>query len=437
MLQANSPLRLRFPLGLCALVLGLALVGILNIASASQDTRSPLFMLQIVWFVVGIAIAAIISFVQTRTLYRAAYPFYILSITLLFLVLLVGTTVKGSQRWIELGLFRLQPSELVKVAVVLALSRFCADLGTPGPYRLRDLIRPFNISRPFLFICAAIFLVSSNRGREKLGFFATSTSSMTLVFVLLCLIFCVIWFGYAVLQIRREGWTLYQALSFSDLVLLPFVLILIQPDLGTAMIVLLISAAVILFCGLRLSSLVIAVIAALAVAVLSWNIILKDYQRQRIQSFLAPEQDIRGQGYHAAQSIIAIGSGQFLGKGFGEGTQTQLSFLPENHTDFVFSVLGEEWGFLGAITVMLAFMTLILLMIRIGSRTHERFASLLAVGSASLVFWHVIINTGMVTGILPIVGVTLPFVSYGGASMVTQMAAIGLCVNVAVWRRTR
>ena len=150
-----------------------------------------------------------------------------------------------------------------------------------------------------------------------------------------------------------------------------------------------------------------------------------------------PAADTRDGGYQAAQSIIAIGSGQFLGKGFAEGTQTQLSFLPENHTDFAFAVLAEEWGFLGASMIVILFLMLILAMIRMAAKVQDVYGSLLIIGSAAMIFWHAVFNMGMVTGLLPVAGVPLPFLSYGGASMLTQMTAIGFCLNAAVWRRIK
>jgi rod shape determining protein RodA len=163
--------------------------------------------------------------------------------------------------------------------------------------------------------------------------------------------------------------------------------------------------------------------------------LLHDYQRKRVETFINPEADIQGSGYHAAQSIIAVGSGQVTGKGWCEGTQTQLSFLPENHTDFAFSVLAEEWGFVGVTVLLACFFVLVALMLRSASKATDRFSALLAVGAAAMIFWHAFINIGMVTGVLPVVGVTLPLVSYGGSSMITKVIAIGFAVNATVQAR--
>jgi rod shape determining protein RodA len=215
----------------------------------------------------------------------------------------------------------------------------------------------------------------------------------------------------------------------------PFVLILIEPDLGTASIVLAIAATMILFCGMRTRDLVISIAGTVSIAIAAWFFVLHDYQKKRVETFLNPEADIQGAGYHAAQSIIAVGSGQVTGKGYGQGTQTQLSFLPENHTDFVFSVLGEEWGFVGGFVLIALFFILVSLMLRGARRATDRFSALIAVGAAAMIFWHAFINMGMVIGVLPVVGVTLPLVSYGGSSMITKLIAIGFAANAQMQRK--
>ncbi|HEY1100779.1 MAG TPA: FtsW/RodA/SpoVE family cell cycle protein, partial [Myxococcota bacterium] len=196
-----------------------------------------------------------------------------------------------------------------------------------------------------------------------------------------------------------------------------------------------IAATQILFAGMRWRDLVVSAAGGVGIAVYAWNNLLHDYQRKRVETFLNPEADIQGSGYHAAQSIIAVGSGQVTGKGWCEGTQTQLSFLPENHTDFAFSVLGEEWGFVGVTVLIVCFFSLVALMLRSASKATDRFSALLAVGAAAMIFWHAFINIGMVTGVLPVVGVTLPLVSYGGSSMITKLMAVGFAINAHVHAR--
>ncbi len=423
MRSKNSSFKVRFPVSLASLALILTFVGIVNIASAAKATQPNLFLYQLVWMGIAALMASVICFFQTRTLGLLAYPFYVGVVGLLLAVLVVGVVVKGSQRWIDIGIMRLQPSELAKIAVVLATAKFCTDFEVYGGYRLRDLIRPFNISRPLALLAACLYAL------KKFPDYILPAS--------IGIVLALVWALLSLKQMRREGFHFYQIVSLGDVILVPFLLILVEPDLGTSMIVLAIPTTMLLFAGMRASSLLIAAIFAVGIALVGWNFVLMDYQKQRVHTFINPEADIKGKGYHAMQSMIAVGSGQFLGKGFGEGTQTQLSFLPENHTDFVFSVLAEEWGFLGAVLVLALLAALVISMIQIAAKAQDRFASLLAIGAASVVFWHMTVNVGMVIGLLPVVGVPLPFVSYGGASMLIQVAALAICMNVSIGRKVR
>jgi len=213
----------------------------------------------------------------------------------------------------------------------------------------------------------------------------------------------------------------------------PAALILKQPDLGTAIMVLAVAGTVILVNGVKLSTLLISSGALLAVLPVAWNF-LKDYQKRRIFSFLDPEADPLGAAYHLIQSKIAVGSGQFWGKGFMAGTQTQLHFLPEQHTDFAFSVLNEEWGFVGGVLVLCLLAILILRGLLQASRAKDRLGLLCVIGGAALIFWPTAINVAMILGLAPVVGIPLPFVSYGGSSMLTIMAAVGLIQSVTMRR---
>ena len=229
------------------------------------------------------------------------------------------------------------------------------------------------------------------------------------------------------------------SLSFWDivppicLVLIPFGLVLKEPDLGTALMLGFVAASMTIFVGVRWKTLAALAGSVLFFTPLVWNF-LKDYQKQRILTFLHPEQDPMGTGYHIMQSKIAVGSGQLMGKGYMESTQSHLSFLPEHHTDFAFSVLAEEWGFFGALLVILIFASIILWGLLVARSSRDMFGSLVAVGVVSMFFWHVTINIGMVTGIMPVVGVPLPFVSYGGSSIIVNMLALGLLMNVSMRR---
>jgi len=213
----------------------------------------------------------------------------------------------------------------------------------------------------------------------------------------------------------------------------PVLLIVKQPDLGTAMLLLFIGMTVILFAGVRRTALAALVACGMAAAGGGW-FLLHDYQRERIRTFLDPERDPLGSGYHIIQSKIAVGSGGFTGKGFMQGTQSQLAFLPERHTDFAFSVFAEEWGLTGTLVLLLLYLLLILYGIAVARRAGDRFGMYLALGVTAMLFWHIVVNLGMVIGLLPVVGVPLPLFSYGGTSMVTTMIGLGLLLNVDMRR---
>lgn len=216
-------------------------------------------------------------------------------------------------------------------------------------------------------------------------------------------------------------------------VVVPVAFIIEQPDLGTAMMILFIGATMIIFAGVKLRTFATLASAAIATAWIGWSF-LHDYQRKRIFTFLNPEADPRGSGYHIIQSKIAIGSGSLTGKGFMKGTQSQLAFLPERHTDFAFSVFAEEWGFIGTAVLIILYLLVIIWGIYIARRASDRFGMYLAVGITAMLFWHIIVNLGMVTGLLPVVGVPLPLFSYGGTSMVTSMIGVGLLLNISMRR---
>jgi rod shape determining protein RodA len=269
----------------------------------------------------------------------------------------------GARRWLAVGPLNVQPSELAKIAVALALARwFHLDAQKRrGPYGLAGLVVPIGLT------------------------------------------------------------------------LLPAVLVLRQPDLGTALVVVAVGATVILFAGVRWKALVAVAAGVLVAAVLVWPH-LKPYQRKRVETFVNPQADALGAGYHAMQSMIAVGSGQGLGKGWGQGTQTNLSFLPEQHTDFIFSVWAEEHGFLGCVLLLGLYLALITSAVDISGSARDRFGNFLAVGVTGMLFWQVVINIGMVIGLLPVVGVTLPLLSYGGSSVIVIFAGVGLLASVGMRR---
>ncbi|RJQ84227.1 MAG: rod shape-determining protein RodA, partial [Desulfobacteraceae bacterium] len=215
--------------------------------------------------------------------------------------------------------------------------------------------------------------------------------------------------------------------------ILPFVLIARQPDLGTAMMLALIAASITMYVKIERRTFIGMIAGGTLTVPVVW-FFLKGYQKQRILTFLNPDRDPLGAGYHIIQSKIAIGSGQLTGKGFLKGTQNALDFLPEQHTDFIFSVLAEEWGLAGSLLVVLLFFLMIVWGLQIAQRSRDPFGTILAVGVTTMLAWQVCINIGMVMGLMPVVGVTLPFVSYGGSSIITMMAGAGLLLNVSMRR---
>ncbi len=220
-----------------------------------------------------------------------------------------------------------------------------------------------------------------------------------------------------------------------DLLAIPAILILVEPDLGTAGIVVFIGFTMILVVGVRLRTLIILGCMGACVAVVGWFGVLKDYQKRRILTFIDPEHDRTGAGWNAVQSLIAVGSGRWTGKGHMGGTQTKLSFLPEQHTDFAFSVWAEEQGFIGCLLILGLFFVLLAFALAVAAEAREAYGSLLATGVAAMIFWQALINMGMVIGVFPVVGMTLPLFSYGGSSLMTIMLGIGLLLNVHLRRR--
>jgi len=363
--QIDRRLISHFDWTLFLLVLTFVAIGITTIYSANYNLAAghagALPMRQFTWLGLGlIAMFVAISF-DYHYIDRLAYPFYGLMLLLLVLVDIIGHSGGGSQRWINLGFFRLQPSEPAKLAVVLVMAKYFQSDEPAKGYLLRDLWVPFVIAAPLIFLT------------------------------------------------------------------------LIQPDLGTAIILGIVFISMVLMGGLRLRSFACLGAAGIACLPIGWQF-LKTYQRNRILTFLDPDRDPLGAGYHVIQSQIAIGSGRLFGKGWLHGTQNRLNFLPEQHTDFIFAVYSEEWGFVGCALLLLLFVIMIAYCLRLVQRAKDRFGALLVFGMLSIIFWHVTINVSMVTGLMPVVGVPLPMVSYGGSSLATMMFAIGVIINVGMRR---
>ncbi|MBI5522866.1 MAG: rod shape-determining protein RodA [Desulfarculus sp.] len=300
---------------------------------------------------------------------------------------------------------------------------------TVGYQRLATLAYPFYLAVVASLLAVHLFgrVVAGAQRWLALGPIVVQPSELARLAVILVLA------HYFHRRDQNEPYKLRQLLAPVALVALPALLILKQPDLGTAVMVLIVGASVILVNGVRWTSLVIASVGLIGVLPVLWRF-MKDYQKRRIFSFLDPESDPLGAAYHLIQSKIAVGSGQFWGKGWMAGTQSQLHFLPEQHTDFAFSVLAEEWGFIGAVVVLSLLAAVVYRGLMHALRAKDRMGMLIVVGATASIFWPTFINAGMVAGVFPVVGIPLPFISYGGSSLVSTMAALGLIQGVSMRR---
>ena len=291
-----------------------------------------------------------------------------------------------------------------------------------------------NLAWPFFFLTMLLLLLVPIAGKTvygakrwlSLGFMSVQPSELAKLSVLVL----------AARLLARDGlplgWKDFIAIVF--ICVLPCALIVIQPDLGTTMLILLILAGMILFHGLKGYVFKTCLLAVPCFGAFMWFVGMHDYQRQRILTFLDPTTDPRGTGYHIIQSRIAIGSGELWGKGFKEGTQSQLRFLPERHSDFAVAVFGEEWGFVGCVALVTLFCLFLLSIFSTAAQAKDRFGSTLVVGVFFYFFWQILINMGLVIGIMPVVGIPLPFISYGGSATVVNFTLLGIVLNVSMRR---
>ncbi|MFN4275363.1 MAG: rod shape-determining protein RodA [Ferrovibrio sp.] len=347
--------------GLVLLITLIASTGFATLYSAAGGDIDPWADRQMVRFAIGLVIMVTIAVTDIRVWMRLSYAVYAIGVVLLVAVELFGRVGMGAQRWLDLGVFHIQPSEIMKIALILTLARYFHGLSYEEVGRIR-----------WLFIPLAIVLV-------------------------------------------------------------PVGLVMKQPDLGTAMLLLASSGAVFFFAGVRAWKFIAVIAAGGAALPLAWNF-LHDYQKKRVLTFMNPEEDPLGSGYHILQSKIALGSGGFTGKGYMQGTQSHLSFLPEKQTDFIFTMLAEEHGLIGALVLIALYILLIAYGYAISLRSRSQYGRLLAGGLTTMLFLYVFINIAMVSGMVPVVGVPLPLVSYGGTAMMTLMVGLGLLINVYVHR---
>ena len=339
-------------------------IGTAMLFSAANGNWDPWAGRQLMRFGVCLAIALMIAITDIRVWLRYAYLIYFGALLMLGGVELAGSIGMGAQRWINLGVFQLQPSELMKIALILGLARYF------NARSAEDVTRPTYLIVPILMVLA------------------------------------------------------------------PAALVMRQPDLGTAVMLGLSGAAMFFVAGVRLWQFGVVILGGLAAAPFAWHF-LRGYQKQRILTFMDPESDPLGAGYHIIQSKIALGSGGIFGKGFLLGTQSHLNFLPEKQTDFIFTMLAEEFGLIGALAVIGLFVLIIVYGVAISLRIQNQFGRLLAFGVSATFFLYLFINVAMVMGLIPVVGVPLPLVSHGGTAMLAVMIGFGLLMSATMHRDTR
>ncbi|MDX1576395.1 MAG: rod shape-determining protein RodA [Kiloniellales bacterium] len=350
--------------GLVFVITLIAAIGCAMLYSAAEGSIDPWASRQAVRFGAGLLLMFAVALIDVRIWYRYAYGLYFGALALLGAVEFIGTAGMGAQRWIDLKVIQLQPSEVMKVALVVALARYFHGQGA------EELARPTTLIVPLAMVTA------------------------------------------------------------------PAALVLKQPDLGTAMMLVMAAGAVFFVAGARLWMFALGAVLAGAAVPIAWQF-LREYQRQRVLTFLDPESDPLGAGYHILQSKIALGSGGLSGRGFLAGTQSHLSFLPEKQTDFIFTMLAEEFGMIGGLVLLGLFFLLFVYGFAIALRSRNQFGRILAIGLTANLFLYVFINIAMVMGLIPVVGVPLPLISYGGTAMLAVMLAFGLVMSVWIHRDIR
>src|SRR6266700_6332068 len=350
--------------GLVLLIAAIAGVGFAMLYSAANGNLQPWASRQMTRFAIDLVPMIAAGLIDVRYWFRLAYWIYGASLVLIIAVDLLGTAGLGAQRWIDLGFMQLQPSEFMKIALVLALARYFHSLSNEHAGQLSRLIVP------------------------------------------------------------------------AMMVVVPAALVLKQPDLGTAMMLCASGAVLFYLAGVRLWIFAAGTLATAAAAPLAW-LVLRDYQKTRLTTFLDPDRDPLGAGYHILQSKIALGSGGVYGKGFLLGTQSHLSFLPEKQTDFIFTMIADEFGLAGGLTLLALYLLVIFYAFAIALRSRSQFGRLLGLGIAVTFFLYAFINAAMVMGLIPVVGVPLPLISYGGSAMLAVMFGFGLVMNIGIHRDVR
>ena len=341
----------------------LASIGVLMLYSAANGNWHVWALKHAVRFALGVTVMLVLTLTDIKVFLHYAYYFYLISLFLLIVVEIAGHTGMGATRWINLGFMKLQPSELMKIALVLALAKYFHSTTLQNIETIPGIVPPLLMA------------------------------------------------------------------------LVPAALIMMQPDLGTALMLLFTTGVILFVVGVQLWKFVAVGVGALAMMPIAWHF-LHDYQRQRVLTFLNPERDPLGAGYHIMQSKIALGSGGVFGKGFLNGTQSHLNFLPEKHTDFIFTKLSEEFGIIGALLVVIINLLILVYSYSFAFKTTSYFGKLVIIGLSTNYFLYIFINISMVLGLIPVVGVPLPMISYGGTVMLSVLASFGIVMAMYVNRNT-
>jgi rod shape determining protein RodA len=366
MLQSNTLQKklTLLPKRILFLIVTISAIGMLLMYDASVGSISATLKKQLLYFILFLPVMFLFALVDIKFLFNVSYYIYAVSLALLIVGSFFGYKAMGAVRWMDIGIFRFQPSELMKIGVVLAFARYFHSIGSDKTNKLRSLIIPIMLGA------------------------------------------------------------------------IPLVIILKQPDLGTAIVIGIISAVMFFLAGVNISKFFVAIASFAVSAPFVWSH-LHDYQKKRILIFFDPERDPLGAGYNIIQSKIAIGSGGLFGKGRLESTQSKLDFLPEHQTDFIFPLFAEKFGFLGSMILLLLYFILMLEVCYVGTNCKSFFGKLTVFGLISIFTTHIFINLGMVMGLMPVVGIPLPLISYGGSALGTTMIAFGIIINIDLNNQTR
>ncbi len=338
------------------ILISIGLIIILSTSYSSVGTDLMNFKKQFIFSLIGIVTMFMVSFLNFRTLKNYTGIFYIFACFILLAVLFSGSLVRGTSSWFSFGSFNFQPSEFVKIVVIIIMAKYLSRNAYAND------IKKIIISGIYIF--------------------------------------------------------------------LPVILILSQPDFGSAMVIVFVWFSMLFASGIKKKFVLLMMILGLIIASASWVYVLKDYQKDRVVTFVNPQSDPKGSGYNVNQSIIAIGSGEFWGKGLGHGSQSQLNFLPEKHTDFIFAVIAEEMGFVGVMLVLIVFGVIFFRFFKIIEETQDNFGKFLVIGTTLMLMFHVVVNIGMNIGVMPVTGIPLPFISYGGSSLISFLISIGIVQGV-------